>query len=59
MLGSFSGSTEEVATWVGQRVLVLSSETAKLAEREPPRASSDTVLVDVNAGAEMATTDAL
>jgi hypothetical protein len=37
----------------------LVTEAAKLSEGESPRAPSDAILVDMDAGAEMATTDTL
>jgi len=40
-------------------VVGLVTETAKLSERESPRTSSDAILVDMNAGAEVTTTDSL
>lgn len=37
----------------------LATEAAKLSERESPRTPSDAILVDMDAGAEVATTDTL
>jgi hypothetical protein len=37
----------------------LATEAAKLSERESPRTPSDAMLVDMDTGAEMATTDTL